>query len=313
MAVLPLHIVDAFASEPFCGNPAAIVPNATQLGEQEMQNISAELGMEVGFVLPPEERVADVRVRFFSDRHEGNLSGHVLIAAFTSLADRGIFRPRPGGRLLHVETLAGVLEATLTGEPGGPVHVSCEMPTPRFGEPIAADEVAHCFDTSTEAVRLDGRGPQRVSCGFDHVVVPVSDRDLIRGDLVGRDRVRQLLDDRGASGMALFCPDTHDPAVDYHCRFLHPGDRRRCEDIASGTCLAAVAAYAVGHGLRDCGENVHVVTEQGHNLGRPTQARLNVRCLGGDIHRVLLSGEGTVVMRGALQYEPRRAALAAGA
>lgn len=313
MAVIPLHIVDAFASKPFAGNPAAIIPNATHLSDGEMRDIAAELGMEVGFVLPPDDRAADVRLRFFSDRNEGNLSGHVLLAAFTSLADRGIFRARPEGRLLHVETLAGVLEVTLTAEPGGPVQVDADMPTPRFGEPIAADEVARAFETTAEAVRLGEAGPQRVSCGFDHLVVPVSDHDLMRGTLMPRERVQALLDERGASGMVLFCPQTQDSTADYHCRFLHPGDRRRCEDIASGTCLAAVAAYAVGHGLQSCGENVHVVTEQGHALGRPTRADLHVRCIGGEIHRVVLSGQGAVVMRGSLQYQPQPAARAAHA
>ena len=123
MAVIPLHIVDAFADRPFAGNPAAIVPNAAGLDDDEMMRISEELGLEVGFVLPPEERGADVRVRFFIDRAEDTLSGHVLLAAFVSMADRGIFRPTPAGRLLHVETLAGVLQVRLTGELGGPTRV----------------------------------------------------------------------------------------------------------------------------------------------------------------------------------------------
>jgi PhzF family phenazine biosynthesis protein len=303
MAVIPLHVVDAFASRPFSGNPAAIIPNAATLGESDMLSIAEELGMEVGFVLPPEARAADVRLRFFSGRREGTLSGHVLLAAFTSMADRGIFRPRPEGRLLLAETLAGVHEVTLTGEPGGAVHVSCEMPTPRFGEHVAADEVAAALEISPEDVRLGSVGPQRVSCGFDHVVVPVADRDVMRGRLLGRDRVKRLLDERGASGLALFCSETHDETADFHCRFLHPDDRQ-CEDIASGTCLAAIGAFAVHHGLVECGEDVRVVTEQGHALGRPTRAETRIRCLEGQIHRVRLCGEGVVVLRGSLQYEP---------
>ena len=83
-----------------------------------MVRISEELGLEVGFVLPPEARGADVRLRFYIDRNEDTLSGHVLLAAFVSMADRGIFRPTAEGRLLHVETLAGVPIEIISIGPG---------------------------------------------------------------------------------------------------------------------------------------------------------------------------------------------------
>ena len=134
MAVIPLNIVDAFAERPFSGNPAAIIPNAASLDEEEMVKISEELGMEVGFVLPPDVRGADVRLRFFTGQHEDSLSGHVLLAAFTSMADRGIFRPTADGRLVHVETLAGLLQVRLNSEGGQRTRITCEMPNPRFGE-----------------------------------------------------------------------------------------------------------------------------------------------------------------------------------
>jgi trans-2,3-dihydro-3-hydroxyanthranilate isomerase len=302
MAVIPLHIVDAFTERPFGGNPAAIIPNAASLDDQEMIQISEELGLEVGFVLPPEARGADVRLRFFIDRREDTLSGHVLLAALVSLADRGIFRPTPEGCPISVETLAGVLEARLVSETAGRPRVVCEMPNPRFGEPVPVDQVAQALGVPAELLRLQGHGPQRVSCGFDQILVPVAERTIIRGGLPGLGGVRELLDERGAAGLVLFCPDTYDTGVDFHCRFLHPEDRR-CEDIASGTCLAAVGAFAVRHGLVPrLGEEVRVVTEQGHALGRPTVAEVLVGLLDGQIERVRLSGTGAVVLRGSLQF-----------
>ena len=303
MAVIPLHIVDAFTERPFGGNPAAIIPNAASLSEEEMINISEELGLEVGFVLPPDARGADVRLRFFIDRAEDTLSGHVLLAAFVSLAERGIFRATAAGRLLHVETLAGVLAVSLIAEDPSRVRVQCEMPNPRFGEPIPADEVARALGVPSELLRLGGHGPQRVSCGFDQILVPVAERTIIRGSLPALGGVSALLDERGAAGLVLFCPETHDARAHFHCRFLHPEDRR-CEDIASGTCLAAVGAYVVEHRLLPVEETdqVRVVTEQGHAVGRPTMAEVLVRVIGGAIQRVELAGTGAVVLRGSLQF-----------
>ncbi|HOX25686.1 MAG TPA: PhzF family phenazine biosynthesis isomerase [Candidatus Krumholzibacteria bacterium] len=301
MAVIPLHIVDAFTDRPFAGNPAAIIPNAANLGDEEMAKISEELGMEVGFVLPPDVSGADVRLRFFVDRREDSLSGHVLLAAFTSMVDRGIFRPTPAGVLLHVETLAGVLEVRLIAEADGLTRVVFEMPNPRFGEYVPVDEVARALGAPAEFLRIAGHGPQRVSCGFDQILVPVADRTIMRASLPGMAGIRVLLDERGAAGVALFCPETVREYADFQCRFIHPGDRR-CEDIASGICLAAIGAYAVHHGLLPPAEVVRVVTEQGHLLGRPTIAEIEVRCLGDRIHRIQLSGTGAVVMRGSLQF-----------
>ncbi len=95
MAIIPFHIVDAFADHPFTGNPAAIIPNAASLSDAEMLQITDELSMEAGFVLPPERSDADVRLRFFTSRREAPLSGHVVIAAFASMADRGFYRADP--------------------------------------------------------------------------------------------------------------------------------------------------------------------------------------------------------------------------
>jgi len=206
------------------------------------------------------------------------------------------------GRLLHVETLAGVLEVRLAGGPGGPVRVDFEMPNPRFGEPVPVDEVAGALDVPSELLRVGEFGPQRVSCGFDQLIVPVADRAVMRGSLRGLDRIQVLLDERGAAGLVLMCRETLSDTADFHCRFLHPGDRR-AEDVASGTCIAAVAAYAVEHGLVPRAEEVRVVTEHGHSLGRPTRAEATVRMLDDQIHRVTLSGTGAVVMRGTLQFK----------
>jgi trans-2,3-dihydro-3-hydroxyanthranilate isomerase len=310
MASIPLHIVDAFADRPFSGNPAAIVPSAAGLKDEEMIAIAEELGMEVGFVLPPRDPDADVRLRFFTGRREDSLSGHVLIAAFTSMADRGIFRPLPEGRHLQAETLAGTLEVTLAERDDGQTLVTYALPSPRFGEPIPADEVALALNLPAELLKLDGHGPQRVSCGFDHIVVPVADRDALRGSFRDMTRVTMLADSRGVAGLVLFSRETPLAEADYHCRFFHPGDRC-CEDVASGNGLGAFGAYVVGKSLEGPADCVHIVTSQGQALGRPNLAQVSVWREPASIGRVEIAATGAVVMRGSFQFE-RAARVASG-
>ncbi len=310
MAVIPLHIVDGFADRPFSGNPAAIVPSAAGLADGEMIAIAEELGLEVGFVLPPRDPDADVRLRFFTGRREDSLSGHVLVAAFTSMADRGIFRPLPEGRFLQVETLAGTLEVKLTERDDGQILVTYTLPTPRFGEPVPAGEVAPALGLPADLLKLDGHGPQRVSCGFDHIVVPVADREALRGSFRDMTRATTLADSRGVAGLVLFSRETPLADADFHCRFFHPGDRC-CEDVASGNGLGAFGAYVADKGLVGPGDCVHIETSQGLALGRPNRARVSVWRDAGSIGRVEIAATGAVVMRGSFQFE-RAAQMASG-
>ena len=309
MAIIPFHIVDAFADRPFTGNPAAIIPNAVSLSEAEMLQITDELSMEAGFVLPPETPGADVRLRFFTQRREANLSGHVVIAAFASMADRGFYKPTPEGLQIRVETGAGILPVTLTSGPDGNTLITVELPAPRFGEPVPAQEVEAALGIPAEELRIGDHGPQRVSCGFDQIIVPVNDRDAIRGSIKDMEAIGELTDRRGVGGLTLLCPETFSHQADFHFRFFHPRVGEN-EDVASGTSLGAAAAYIVDRKLLPSADRVRIHTEQGHSLGRPTSATLMVVAPGGSVRSVELSTTGAVVMRGSFHFN-RKAAMAA--
>lgn len=310
MAIVPFHIVDAFAERPFTGNPAAVIPNAAGLSDLEMLQITDELSMEAGFILPPDASQADVRLRFFTHRREAPLSGHVVIAAFASMVDRGFYHATPGGTHLTVETGVGLLPVTLTTAPSGLPRVNLGLPVPRFGEPIPATEVAAALDIPVTAVGIGDQGPARVSCGFDQIVIPIGDRDVMRGSFRDMAAIGALTDQRGVGGITLVCLDTVSPEADMHCRFFHPRVGAD-EDVASGTSLGAAAAWLVGSGLVPTRDVVNLVSEQGHSLGRPTQAELAVRCTGEMVTGVELAACGAVVMRGSFHFN-RQAAASAG-
>ncbi len=301
MAIIPFHIVDAFADRPFTGNPAAIIPNAASLTEAEMLQITDELSMEAGFVLPPATPGADVRLRFFTSRLEANLSGHVVIAAFISMADRGFFKPTTQGTTLRLETGAGILPVTLQLNPEGDTEVTLELPAPRFGEPVPPEEVAQALGVDPELLRLGEHGPQRISCGFDQIIVPVVDRQTIRGSFQNLAAINSLTDRRGVGGLTLICPETTNHEADFHCRFFQPRMGPK-EDVASGTSLAAAAAYIVDRRMVPSALQTELITEQGHSLGRPTLAKLLVNSTNGTITTINLTATGAVVMRGSFHF-----------
>jgi PhzF family phenazine biosynthesis protein len=63
----PFRQVDVFASEPYSGNPVAVVLDGSGLSGEEMARFTRWTNLsEATFVLPPGERDADYRVRIFT-------------------------------------------------------------------------------------------------------------------------------------------------------------------------------------------------------------------------------------------------------
>ena len=77
---LPVYQVDAFTSEVFHGNPAAIVPLTAWLPDQTMQAIAAENNLaETAFFV--ETGPGRYHLRWFTPEVEVDLCGHATLAA----------------------------------------------------------------------------------------------------------------------------------------------------------------------------------------------------------------------------------------
>lgn len=82
MTPLPFFQVDAFATGPFTGNPAAVMPLAEWLPGNVMQAIAAENNLsETAFTVPSDRDDADYDLRWFTPTVEVNLCGHASLAA----------------------------------------------------------------------------------------------------------------------------------------------------------------------------------------------------------------------------------------
>lgn len=83
MIQLPLFQIDAFTSEVFGGNPAAVCPLPVMLSGQFLQKVAAENNLsETAFLLGlPEEDEADFMLRWFTPSTEVDLCGHATLAS----------------------------------------------------------------------------------------------------------------------------------------------------------------------------------------------------------------------------------------
>ena len=108
---IPYWHVDAFASRPFAGNQAAVMPLDEWLPDATLQAIGAENNFaETAFVVKDATGAADWELRWFTPGLEIRLCGHATLAAGHVLlgrdgGERVTFRTRKAG-ILEVRRLA---------------------------------------------------------------------------------------------------------------------------------------------------------------------------------------------------------------
>ena len=108
MTSLPFFQVDAFASAPLTGNPAAVMPLDRWLDDDLMQRIAAENNLsETAFTVPSERDDADYDLRWFTPTTEVPLCGHATIAAGHALIT---------GPKVRFSTKSGLLTVSRDGD-----------------------------------------------------------------------------------------------------------------------------------------------------------------------------------------------------
>src|SRR5689334_23655237 len=82
----PLYQLDAFTSERFAGNPAAVMPMSQFPADSVMQAIAAENNLaETAFLVPEGD---DYRLRWFTPTVEVPLCGHATLASGAVVMER---------------------------------------------------------------------------------------------------------------------------------------------------------------------------------------------------------------------------------
>jgi PhzF family phenazine biosynthesis protein len=103
---LPLHQVDAFAHQPFAGNPAAVCLLEEPRDDAWMQAVAMEMNLsETAFLLPQED---GYRLRWFTPTVEVDLCGHATLASAHVLWETGRLS---AGETAKFDTRSGRLTA----------------------------------------------------------------------------------------------------------------------------------------------------------------------------------------------------------
>jgi len=129
MTHIPFAQIDAFATRPFTGNPAAVMPLDAWLDDAVLQAIAEENNLsETAFIVADESGAADYELRWFTPETEVALCGHATLASGHYILsreparDRVTFRTRKAG-VLSVSRDGAVYAMALPAYPPQPVDV----------------------------------------------------------------------------------------------------------------------------------------------------------------------------------------------
>ena len=246
----PFKLVDVFGTEPFTGNPLAVIANGENLGTEEMQRITRWLNLsETTFLLPPTHPDADYRVRIFTLAHELPFAGHPTLGTCHAWLEAG-GTPKRNGVVVQ-ECGAGLIEIRQ-----GEALAFAAPPLIRSGEPTEA-EIAEVV----EALRIERNAivaAQWVDNGPGWIAVLLESAEAVLAVEPVRHHAARI--DIGIVG-----PHAPGSETAFELRAIFSGpDGGMIEDPVTGSLNASVGQWLFASG-RASG---HYVAAQGTKLGR---------------------------------------------
>ncbi|WP_083191203.1 PhzF family phenazine biosynthesis protein [Salipiger sp. CCB-MM3] len=289
MSTLPLDWVDAFTDRPFGGNGCAVLHGGAALDDETCKRVVRETSLvECTFTGPSD--VADVRVRYFLASGEIPFAGHPTVATVAALLHRGLV----SGDRLTLETLAGVIPIEIDRLVSPPRIVMTQI-APTFG--ASPDKALVADAVSLSPSDILGQ-PQVVSTGLPFCITVLKDRDALERARLDTEALARLAQATGGR-MDLAEPflvtlEGATEAGDTFSRLLLAPPSPP-EDPFTGSATGAMACYLWSKGLIDA---PRFIAEQGHGMGRPGQAQVEVLGPPDAITGVRVAGQAHVLISG---------------
>ena len=210
---IPLYQVDAFASEVFSGNPAAVCPLKSWLPDDLMQSIARENNLsETAFFVPEGDAY---RIRWFTPEAEVDLCGHATLASAHVIF---AFLDMEGSRVSFLSQ-------------SGPLSVTRNRDLLTMDFPAQPPEACEVPDRLVAGL---GAEPLELLCSQDYFAVFESEEQVLA---IAPDM--ETLSGLGLRGVIVTAPGTE---ADFVSRFFAPGIGIP-EDPVTGSAHCALVPY----------------------------------------------------------------------
>lgn len=239
--------VDVFTTEPYKGNPVAVVLDGDGLTTAQMQTIARWTNLsETTFVCKPTHPDADYLLRIFAPLTELPFAGHPTIGSAHAVLSSGIVPKKPGE--LVQECGVGLVRLKTDG------GIRLGLPNAQLTPEDAS--VRHALEEGIGAALADT--PVLVDLGIKWLTAPVASGDLLRSLRPDMGKLATIALKTGANGVNLFGLDGE--TVEVRSFAPHEGTN---EDPVCGSGNGAVACY-----LRERRGPVDYRARQGRCMGR---------------------------------------------
>jgi len=246
--------VDVFSSEPFRGNPVAVVLDGAGLTTKQMQAFARWMNLsETTFVFRPDDAGADYQVRIFTPSTELPFAGHPTLGTCHAWLESG-HGPQHPGRVVQ-QCGAGLIEVR---QENGVLGFAAP-PLLRSGlvdEPIIRQAAAQLGIDRWDILDAQwaDNGPGWIAILLESAQAVLSVKS-VTGDL-----------DLGVIG-----PYPAGSECDFEVRAFFPVDGQPVEDPVTGSLNASLAQWLLGSGRA----TAPYVVSQGTALGRRGRVRVD--------------------------------------
>jgi PhzF family phenazine biosynthesis protein len=238
---LEYRVVDAFASQPFQGNPAAVVLQADALTDSQMQQLAAEFNLsETAFVLRTTPGINEpaIRLRWFTPQCEVSFCGHATLAAVHAFCEQAQESPSQ----LGIQCAAGNLGVRIDATQAATRRYWLSMPRPDIT--LAPDTIAQLL----ESLQLQNRANGIVSAHRTRdrdLILFMSDGKLLCEMRPDMSRLESYCLQHDTRGVCVASTDSGDLTVACISRFFAPA-AGIAEDPVTGSVHGPLTALLIG-------------------------------------------------------------------
>lgn len=296
MRKFPFYWIDAFASKKLSGNPCAVILNADHLSSDEMLSIAQEMNLsETAFVINSSK--ADFGARYFTPQEELPFAGHPTIAVAHALIQANMIESTTLKKTITLELPAGVISIDVHPLKEGSSRIEMKQLSPKFLQTYRPSEVLPIFGL-TEDDLLPNALIQTVSTGSPILMIPLKNHDALKRASYSDIDAYSTLKAQGdflwphhftLSGVTgngqTFARSLATPPNTF-------------EDPFTGSATGCMAAYLWKYNLIS---SPKFTAQQGHWIGRPGEAEIEVLGNPENIQGILVAGLAETIITGHLQ------------
>ena len=268
MAGLTFYMLDVFAEEKYAGNQLAVVRNAGELSDAQMQSIANEMHFsETTFILSDEKRNGGYDVRIFTPVSELPFAGH------PTLGSAYVIRYNIIGEAVsrvQLNLKVGQIPVTFEKDSSGQEILWMKQILPTFGRTFDSARISRIL--SLDVNDIDSKYPiQEVSTGIPFVIVPLKNLEAVKRAKIDKNRQLELAEAAQAD-ILVFCPETYKEENNLNVR-VFVDLLGIPEDPATGSANGCLAGYLSNYHYFGS-DLVDVRVEQGYEIRRPSLLHL---------------------------------------